>query len=884
MAEDLGIKVKVVPDTSDMKTQLATLDNKLNIKVNLVPDMKELNRALKKFQNGIKIDLKTSGGSSVTRQLNEAGKSLENAATKVSSSLGTKMNSSLNVTAKTISSISSSFGELENKISKVGNASSKSKLTAEFDSLKKSYDEFLKSGDMSTMDFSQMQQGLARVKAECDDVIEAQNQLAAAQQKAAAQAEATAGKQVESFQRQVAAANDLYNSLVRERPSERTNLGSLLDSSAYNAMDTAYSNAANAKSAFDADGSVANLNAYNSALQTLQASLKAYNQAVSQADTASKNAFNGLDQKVRDLNSLLNSLKTSYNGTALQDTGIEETITQAETALSRMREALNERSFGNQNYQQIDNLIADMGDAAQKAGTPINSLGSLMSALGTNINNAQTAIREFNREAKDEASTDSLEKRLNNLLYTVQRYADANQKIMGNSETASQYESLVGSINSSLYSGDNGQMKANINDLQKQFSELKVRAQELDLEGKTLGQTFRDLFGEHFSTAIAMGALHLMQDSLQQVFQSVLDIDSAMTELKKVTDETSVTYNRFLSDAGDRAQQLGATVSDTITATADFARLGYDLQEATDLSNAAITYKTVGDGIEDINAASESIISTMKAFGIEAEDSMRIVDKFNEVGNNFAISSAGVGDALQRSAAALHAAGNDIDESIGMIVAANNVAQDPDMVGNALKTLSLRIRGAKTELEDAGESTDGMAESTAKLREEIQALTGVDIMLDENTFKSTYDIMDELADKWQDLTDIQQASVLELVAGKNRANVVAGMLENWSDAEAAAEAAENSFGSADKELTTALDSIQGKINQFQAAFQDFSESALDSGAVKGVVDFGTGVLNLADDLTELSGVFPLVTAGLSAFLKATNTKTNGNKEDVRLRS
>ena len=258
------------------------------------------------------------------------------------------MNSSLNVTAKTISSISSSFGELENKISKVGNASSKSKLTAEFDSLKKSYDEFLKSGDVSTMDFSQMQQGLARVKAECNDVIEAQNQLAAAQQKAAAQAEAAAGKQVESFQRQVAAANDLYNSLVRERPSERTDLGSLLDNSAYSAMDTAYSNAANAKSAFDADGSVANLSAYNSALQTLQASLKAYNQAVSQADTASKNAFNGLDQKVRDLNSLLNSLKTSYNGTALQDTGIEETITQAETALSRMREALNERSFGNQ--------------------------------------------------------------------------------------------------------------------------------------------------------------------------------------------------------------------------------------------------------------------------------------------------------------------------------------------------------------------------------------------------------------------------------------------------------------------------------------------------------------------------------------------------------
>ena len=73
---------------------------------------------------------------------------------------------------------------------------------------------------------------------------------------------------------------------------------------------------------------------------------------------------------------------------------------------------------------------------------------------------------------------------------------------------------------------------------------------------------------------------------------------------------------------------------------------------------------------------------------------------------------------------------------------------------------------AKTELEEAGLETEGMVESTAKLREEIMALSGVDIMLNDNTFKSTYQIMDELAKKWKDLTDIQQASVIELIAGK----------------------------------------------------------------------------------------------------------------------
>ena len=80
----------------------------------------------------------------------------------------------------------------------------------------------------------------------------------------------------------------------------------------------------------------------------------------------------------------------------------------------------------------------------------------------------------------------------------------------------------------------------------------------------------------------------------------------------------------------------------------------------------------------------------------------------------------------------------------------------------------MRIRGAKTELEEAGLETEGMAESTAKLREEIMALSGADIMLNENEFKSTYQIMEEIAAKWQDLTDIQQASVTELIAGKRQ--------------------------------------------------------------------------------------------------------------------
>lgn len=199
-----------------------------------------------------------------------------------------------------------------------------------------------------------------------------------------------------------------------------------------------------------------------------------------------------------------------------------------------------------------------------------------------------------------------------------------------------------------------------------------------------------------------------------------------------------------------------------------FARLGYSIDEASEVADAAIVYKNVGDGIEDINAASESIISTMQAFGYETSDAMLIVDKFNEIGNNFAITSTGIGEALLNSAAALDSANNSLDQSIALITAANTTIQDASKVGTALKTVSMYLRAAKTEAEEAGESTDGMANSVSELQEELLSLTGgkVNIIADNGNFKSTYEILKDLASVWDELSDISQANILEMIGGR----------------------------------------------------------------------------------------------------------------------
>lgn len=384
---------------------------------------------------------------------------------------------------------------------------------------------------------------------------------------------------------------------------------------------------------------------------------------------------------------------------------------------------------------------------------------------------------------------------------------------------------------------------------------------------KTLSDRVGGLAGKFTSWLTISQVIMRAYQALQQMVTAVIDVDTAMTELRKVTDETEATYSQFLNTATTRAKELGATVSDTVTATADFARLGYNIDEASQLADAAIVYKNVGDGIEDISEASESIISTMQAFGIAAEDSMLVVDKFNEVGNNFAISSQGIGEALLRSASALAAGNNTLDESIALITTANTIVQNPEAVGTTMKTISMYLRAAKTEAEEAGVSTDGMANSVSELREEILALTGnkVDIQIDENTFKSTYQIIKEISEVWDELTDITQANILEMLGGKRNSNVVAAMIENFDIAESVVEDSANAAGSALAENEKYLDSINGKIAEFKATFQEFSVNLIDSDFVKGIVEFGTGLLNV---LNVLAKVIDMV-GGLNTVLGVT---------------
>lgn len=413
-------------------------------------------------------------------------------------------------------------------------------------------------------------------------------------------------------------------------------------------------------------------------------------------------------------------------------------------------------------------------------------------------------------------------------------------------------------------------------DAQRQLDGIEQELKDIDNQARLAGKT-GTTFGHQLTNAFKsiwkyVGVSTIIGgivDALRRMYDNVYDVNTAMTELKKVTDETDRAYDKFLDNAGEKAKKIGTTISEYVNSTADFARLGYDMADADYLAEVANIYAVVGDDISGIDEATQSIISTMTAFKVETEDAMLIVDKFNKVSNNFAISSGGIGDALQRSASSLAAAGNSLDQSIALITAANTVVQDADAVGTAYKTLSMRIRGAKTELEAAGLDIEGMADSTAKLRSEILALSGVDIMLDEDTFKSTYDILDELSQKWGELNDITQASITELIAGKRQGQIMSSLMANFDIARKVLSTSEGAEGSAYAEHEKWLESLEAKVKQFQAAFQDLSMTILNDEGLGRLIDLGTGLIEVLDNIIEGFGLLntAIASVGIGRFIK-----------------
>lgn len=559
---------------------------------------------------------------------------------------------------------------------------------------------------------------------------------------------------------------------------------------------------------------------------------------------------------------------------------LKKTLTSQESEYEKYQkkiQSLENYSKNNSNYKN-DNIKKYLygEDGTGKTSGKLKELRDQLASIENTT--PGKAIQDFDKKCKTlDTTIDSTSQHLKELGFDFRDLNQANvdmtkfksvyeraTKLEDSIANKSKYSWLIDSLNGIKASAAG--CEGDVTDLSARLSGLEVEASRCGATTETLGQKLSRLFKEHFQTAIAMAGVAMVKQGLREVYDNVLELDTAVTELKKVSKMTGDEMNEYLDRTATNARELGANISDLVSSTADWKRLGYTDKDSEELARVSALMANVGDQIDNATTASSYLISTMQGFGLVADDAEHLLDCMNQIANTEPVSMNDLGIIMQKSSAAMSAAGNTYQETLSLAAAVNGVLQDSEASGTYLKTLSMYLRASKTDAENAGIATDGMASSVSELRSELKQLAGVDIMKDDNTFKSTYQIMKELSQVWKDLSDTTQANITELIAGKRGGQSTSALLNNFSVAEDAMKQALNSSGSAMRENETYMQSLQAKLNQLDSAFQKFSTDLMKSDIPKFFVDLATVFVDGADNAVKFAGALPTLTAAISGVL------------------
>lgn len=548
-----------------------------------------------------------------------------------------------------------------------------------------------------------------------------------------------------------------------------------------------------------------------------------------------------------------------------------------------------------------DSTIARFNDGGWTSSTYLENVQAVKNA----VKEYKTLLNELKGKdaslvtSEDIAQLDKYEKKIKDTIATVtnmsasekgynfvsgQKELDKIHKLLNeNSKMSSEAKAKIKAYYKEIESGN---PSMSLDKIHGEILKIYNAEVEAGRAGRTLWDTLKNS-GFH-QIAAQMAGMFGVYDVInlgKEGFNVVRELNTALTEMRKVSDETVQSLKDYQATTFDTADAVGTTAKQIQNSTADWMRLGESMNQAAESAKDANVLLNVSE-FEGIDEATESLVSMSQAY--KDLDKMDIIDVLNNIGNNYSISTDGLATALKDSASALVTANNDLNEAVSLTTAGNAITQDPSKVGAGLRTISLRLVGteeAKQELSDLGEETDGMITTVSKLRDTIIDATkaassdgkGFDILDSNGNYKSTYEIMQGLADLYDNIVKKDKELgtnnlnlLLETIAGKNRSNIAASILQNGDMLRSVYEDAQNSDGSAEQELNSYLDSIDGKMAQLENRAQEFWFKVIDSETIKNGISLLSTLLKGATDFVDTVGLLPTILTGIGAGLSFKN--------------
>lgn len=542
-----------------------------------------------------------------------------------------------------------------------------------------------------------------------------------------------------------------------------------------------------------------------------------------------------------------------------------------------------------QKFNQLNAAVDNMG-----SGSNTTALRDKLKSLENEFRTLHTLQKEFTKGNMSEGELVSKYEKFNNTLLKIKnsmtvvsaetkQFASAMEVatlrnkmeswLNNNTKAAKVYGTQIQNCINKLdhLSAQGNVFTADANQIAADFKRVDMAAESAGLKGKSFGSSISGAFKSITRYVGVSTLIYSAFNAIKSGVQDVVSLDTALVDLQKTTDATSNQLKEFYFSANDTAKQLGATTEEVIQAAADWSRLGYSIKDAQTMAKVSSIFSSISPDI-DIEKATDGLVSAMKAFNIEADDALDgIASKINAIGNSQAVSNGDIVEFLTRSSSAMKEANNTLEETIALGTAATEITRDAASVGNALKTVSMRIRGYD---EETGEFIDGVAElegDIADLTKSAEHPLGVSLFKDDakTEFKSTTELLRDISDVYDELTDKQQADLLEKLAGKRQGQIVAAILNNFSAVENSLETMTNSAGSAMNEMNIIEQSLEFKLNALKETAVGVFQNLFQTDEMGAVIDILTDLLEIFDALTKNLGLFgtALVGIGITAFIK-----------------
>jgi len=504
-----------------------------------------------------------------------------------------------------------------------------------------------------------------------------------------------------------------------------------------------------------------------------------------------------------------------------------------------------------QTKQQIKQDLASLNETVNLTGK-VDKNGVVKSV--------QQATQQAQKNAKAKPIEINFTVKKDKLINDIKLLGKQNSRLFKDTGMASKYNTLL----------DNAQLATSTQELNNLRIQLGAFRSEIKVAGKA-GMTFIDALKSGLSKVLQLfGGYNIVMQftrQLKNAWKEAKELDSALTNLSRVNSDISRSdFPNYLDKVIGKAKKLSVAIKDCIDAATTFSRAGYNLADSEVLADAAIQLEKVGD--MDAESASKALLAGLQGYaevdgyGMDqlAEKAQALNDKIDIIGNTASITQKEVASGIQAVGSVMSDANTSVDEFISLLGAGNRAVQDSNKVALAIRTSALRIRGCTVELQEMGEETDDVIESTSTLAAKIKALTNIDgsggvniLEADEETFRSIYDIYNDIAKVYDKMSDKDASALLDLIAGKNRSNQISAILNNMSEANELLDRSLNAAGTASDEYQIYLDSAEAATERFGVAMTETYNNILNGETVKSLADAGTAVLNFANSFGIVEG-------------------------------